>query len=153
MLKKIAEAVCIYHEIKLESLYGKSRIKELIKARQHYCYIAKKNTNYSLQQIGLEINKNHATVISSINKAEIFKMTEPKYKSELDTLEQLIKTNLVNDFDKYVADTNNKNLITFGKIAKLMEGTLGSQVIVKRNELREMTDRYIRLLEEIRDLL
>jgi len=50
-----------------QEIQGKSRSKRIREARQLFQYLCKHFTGCTLQQIGTETNKNHATVLHSIN--------------------------------------------------------------------------------------
>ncbi len=45
----------------------KNQNREIVEARQIYCYLARKHTKTSLDKIGSLINKNHGTVLYSDN--------------------------------------------------------------------------------------
>jgi chromosomal replication initiation ATPase DnaA len=43
-------------------IYGKSRMADIVRARQMVMYIARHNTKMSMQQIGKALNRDHSTV-------------------------------------------------------------------------------------------
>ena len=69
-IAKIRKIVAEYYDVTEESLKSKKRSSEINKARQVAMYICKLATDESLQKIGLEFNRNHATVIHSCEKIE-----------------------------------------------------------------------------------
>ena len=70
-LNTILRAVCYINGVSIYDVKGKRRYRELVTARQEYCYLACKLTQLSernpggnsLTKIGNEIDKNHATVL------------------------------------------------------------------------------------------
>jgi hypothetical protein len=79
-LSIILTAVCNTFKITEMQISGKRRYKELVAARQIYCYMAKHNTNYSLSRIGSKINRDHTTVLHSI--AECFNRCDEFYNPQ-----------------------------------------------------------------------
>ncbi len=66
-IERITNVVCDRFEIQEKMLYSKSRKKEIAQARQVAMYFAKKLTDKSLAEIGLNMgNRNHATVLHAI---------------------------------------------------------------------------------------
>ncbi len=66
-MERIASVVCDRFEVQEKMLYSKSRKKEIALARQVAMYFAKKLTDKSLAEIGLNMgNRNHATVLHAI---------------------------------------------------------------------------------------
>lgn len=66
----IAEKVANYCNIDSALLYGKSRKREISDARQLLMYFAKKETQLSSTNIGLRLNRNHATVLHACKQIE-----------------------------------------------------------------------------------
>lgn len=64
----ILEIVCKYYDLDYNLLSGKSRKSNIVKARQIYCYFCRVLTNSTLYSISAKIDKDHATVIHSVNK-------------------------------------------------------------------------------------
>ena len=54
-----------FYNIKLDD---KSRFRKFIYARAMYYYICSKHTTYNISEIGRSLNKNHATVLHSIDQ-------------------------------------------------------------------------------------
>jgi len=67
-MREIADLVCITHGITRTELEGYSREKRFVLARQQFCYWARSLTACSLPQIAAVINRDHTTVLHSINK-------------------------------------------------------------------------------------
>ena len=66
--QEILYSVAKYYSIESELISGKSLKGNLVKARQMYCYLCKKYTDFSLCKISKIINRDHATVIHSVKK-------------------------------------------------------------------------------------
>lgn len=62
---------------------GKTRTRELAYARAVFCKVARENLPelYSLQTIGDEINRNHATVMHNIKKVFDHAVSEERYRT------------------------------------------------------------------------
>ena len=83
-ITKIQKAVAEYFDITVENLKSKKRTANINNARQIAMYICKMTTEETIERIGLEFNRNHATVIHSCDKIE------QEYKTN-ETLRQQIK--------------------------------------------------------------
>ncbi len=67
----IQKVVCDYFGLKIQDIRAKKRTKEIANARQIAMYIAKRNTNLSLSEIGRYFGgKDHATVIYACKQIE-----------------------------------------------------------------------------------
>lgn len=69
-ITKIQKAVAEYFDLTVENLKSKKRVSEINNARQIAMYICKMTTEETIERIGLEFNRNHATVIHSCDKIE-----------------------------------------------------------------------------------
>lgn len=65
----ILNAVCEYNHITLEQIKGKEQFRKLVDFRSIYYFLCKKYTTLTLRQMGVSVNRNHATVISGLNNA------------------------------------------------------------------------------------
>lgn len=99
-LDAILKAVCYVNNVNIFDVKGKRRFEELVIARREYCYLACKLTQLnerspygnSLNKIGIEINRDHATVlhhkrvvnnwlkINSYGLSEKFELIEKQFK-------------------------------------------------------------------------
>ena len=61
---------CELFDVELVALEGRSRNKELVAARQYYCYLLKEKfgSKITLETIGKTIGRDHATVLHSIKE-------------------------------------------------------------------------------------
>jgi len=65
------EAVSIFYDIDEKLILSKNRRQEIVKARQISMYLLREILHLSLPSIGQKLgNKDHSTVIYSINKIE-----------------------------------------------------------------------------------
>lgn len=67
---RIKKAVADYFDITVDSLKSKKRKANINLARQIAIYLCKMTTEETLDKIGLEFNRDHATVIHAANKIE-----------------------------------------------------------------------------------
>ena len=67
MMELCMGKVSNYYKIPVETVKSKSRIREVVKSRQIYCWLMRKNTRLSFADIGKPLNCDHSTVIHAIN--------------------------------------------------------------------------------------
>lgn len=64
-IAKIQKAIAEYYDVTVESLKSKKRTANITYARQVAMYLCKMTTEETIERIGLEFNRDHATVIHS----------------------------------------------------------------------------------------
>jgi chromosomal replication initiation ATPase DnaA len=70
--------ICKVTRIPIDGVLKKNRLTEFVIARQLYCYYAK-GMGFGLAEIGRIINRDHSTVLYSINKVnELQKVKDKK---------------------------------------------------------------------------
>ena len=69
-IAKIQKAVAEYYDLTVENLKSKKRTANINKARQIAMYLCKMTTEETIERIGLESNRNHATVIHACDKID-----------------------------------------------------------------------------------
>lgn len=69
-LEYILACVCEHFQITERQIFGRSRKHRVVEARQVYCYLSRRKTLYSLNEIGDLIDRDHATVLYSITQVE-----------------------------------------------------------------------------------
>ncbi len=90
--KMIINATCDRYQISLEDICSSKRKKEISFARQIAMYLCRKQLGISFPQIGsLFGNKNHTTVMYSIQKIEHQLKKEPELKKELEIIYEKAK--------------------------------------------------------------
>ncbi len=78
----IMDVVCGVLSVNKEDLKGLSRKREITEARQIYCSLARKYTKKSLGFIGNTVNRDHSTVISSIEVCEDLKGNNAAFREK-----------------------------------------------------------------------
>lgn len=92
-LEMVMRLICNHYQVTERDVKDKKRTKYIVKARQMFMYYSSLSTKESSTKIGQFINRNHGTVLYSINKIEGEK---EHYKDVLDSIEIISKE--VNSF-------------------------------------------------------
>jgi chromosomal replication initiator protein len=79
-LTEILQKVCDASGIMPHDIIAITRKREIVIARQLFCYITIKYFNYTLVQVGRFLNRHHSTVIHSVNAYTDY--LQMKYKNE-----------------------------------------------------------------------
>lgn len=82
-------------EFGIKELKSKSRYKPYVEARKIYCFLSHKLTGYSLSQIGLYFNSDHATVLHHKKTVKNFIETEKDYGGVVSDFENMIKSHMI----------------------------------------------------------
>ena len=102
IIEHILEKVCQFYGIPKKVVVSKLRKREVVQARQQYCWIMKEgyNSNATLKRIGSFVGKlDHSTVIHACDTVNDLKDTDKGYRSELSKL-----LNILNN-DEYLIDS------------------------------------------------
>ena len=87
----IKKAVCEYFKVNEDVLCSSSRKQEIVYMRQLTIYLANRHTEDSHVQIGKMIGgRNHSTVIHSIKQVNNLIDTEPKTKTDIESIEKYL---------------------------------------------------------------
>lgn len=91
-IAKIQKAVAEYFNLTVDNLKSKKRTANIKNARQIAMYICKMTTEETIERIGLEFNRDHATVIHACNRID------EEYKNSEELREQIkeIKNKIAN---------------------------------------------------------
>lgn len=89
-ITKIQKAVAEYYDITVDNLKSKKRTANINYARQVAMYICKMTTEETIERIGLEFNRNHATVIHSCDKIEEEYKTSNELKQQIKEIKEKI---------------------------------------------------------------
>jgi len=92
-LESVIRVVCEKYDITIEALKGKSRIKDVVEARQICFYILHKKMKLTSIVVGDMFNKNHATVLHSCRTIENFMLHEVDLKNRINNIITEIKIN------------------------------------------------------------
>lgn len=118
MIKFCKEVVCRYYGKESNYLDIISRRHEFVKVRQVCMYMIRKTFKIGYQRIGIEFNKDHATIIHAVKKVEGFLCYDKELQKEITDLDIILKLksnahnykiNLEDDF--YYIDMNNVNTV------------------------------------------
>lgn len=89
--EQIAEKVAQHCNIDPSLLYGQSRKREISDARQLLMYFAKRETQLSSTNIGLRLNRNHATVLHACKQIEQRLTVEKSFQEEVEKILEEIR--------------------------------------------------------------
>ena len=90
-IDKIFAAIEKKYDVNKTELVGKSRVKEIANARHIAIYLIRTITEMSLPNIGKIFNRDHSTVLSSIETIEKKVMSSPALDMEINELIKEIK--------------------------------------------------------------
>ncbi len=85
-VSRITDLICCHFSLKPEQIRSRSRKKEIALPRQIAMYFSRKYTDSSLQYIGKQFNRDHATVLHSIKKIDKMMKTSSKFRSQMEYL-------------------------------------------------------------------
>ena len=89
--------VAKHFDMPVEKLHSKTRLREVVMARQLSMYLAKTYTNSSLKVIGDSFGgRDHSTVIHSLKAIQDLMDTDIMFKDKVNVLVKKVKTNLIN---------------------------------------------------------
>lgn len=85
--EEIAEIVCSHLEVDIDSIYGKSRKREIVEARQIIMYLAKTVTKMSSTNIGIKLGRDHATVLHAEKSIKQRISVDKAFRTTIDTIQ------------------------------------------------------------------
>lgn len=91
-IDKILHTVSSHYNITVEDMKSRKRISSIASARHVAVYIIKKMTDRSLPAIGREFNRDHTTIINSIDTVEKRLASDPAFDAELKELMRAVKS-------------------------------------------------------------
>ncbi len=96
-VENIKNLVAKHFDMPVEKLHSKTRLREVVMARQLSMYLAKNYTNSSLKVIGDSFGgRDHSTVIHSLKAIQDLMDTDLLFKDKVNVLVKKVKTNLIN---------------------------------------------------------
>jgi len=109
IIKVIKSEVMRYYHITVDDIEGESRYGDAMKARRVFCAMAKDKTAYSLRQVGLEVNKDHATVVNAKKRINNYKATKDILYDQYCEIEEYVEA-IMNTLkiNRSVADSNSQ---------------------------------------------
>lgn len=87
----ITQVVAGHYNIDDALLYGKSRKREISDARQLVMYFAKKDTQLSSTNIGMRLQRTHATVLHAVKQIEQRISIEKSFQEEVEKIEEQLQ--------------------------------------------------------------
>lgn len=91
-IKEIVRVVTEHYNLEEDSIYEKTRRKEIVKARQVVMYILREDFNVSYPLIGQKLGgKDHTTVIHSYEKIKSDLKEDPQLVQEIETIRIMFK--------------------------------------------------------------
>jgi chromosomal replication initiator protein len=91
-IKDVVKVVSEYYKLEEESVYEKTRKKEIVKARQVVMYLLREDFNVSYPLIGQKLGgKDHTTVIHSCLKIKTDLKNDPQLLQELEQIRIMFK--------------------------------------------------------------
>lgn len=90
----IVDTVCYHLNVNVDDVFGKSRKRHIVEARQISAYICRNNFNMSLPYIGKKLNRNHATIIHSVQTVSDLMVYESNYCKKVVYLQKECKVKL-----------------------------------------------------------
>ncbi len=82
----MVETVANFYHVDVEDIYGKSRKREISDARQVLMYFAKTLGQISSTNIGLRLQRNHATVLHACKQVEQRLSVEKSFREEIEQI-------------------------------------------------------------------
>lgn len=96
-VENIKQLVAKYFDVPIEKLHSKTRLRDVVMARQLSMYLAKNYTNSSLKVIGDSFGgRDHSTVIHSLKTVQDMMDTDALFKDKVNKLVKKVQTTLVN---------------------------------------------------------
>lgn len=89
--EKIIVTVCNHFTLPVAQVKSKSREQELVYARHIIFYLLRKYASMTLKSAGALFNRDHTTVIHSVETLNNLMDTEPNVRDEVELLEAAIK--------------------------------------------------------------
>ena len=96
-VENIKQLVAKFFDVPIEKMQSKTRMREVVMARQLSMYLAKNYTNSSLKVIGDSFGgRDHSTVIHSLKTVKDMMDTDTIYKDKVNSLVKKVQSTLVN---------------------------------------------------------
>lgn len=88
----VTEAVSSFFKLQSDTLFTKSRKREIADARQIVMYLTKRFTNMSLKSIGGRLGRSHATVIHACHTIEERLTVDKELRNSIDEIKKIIES-------------------------------------------------------------
>ena len=91
-MNDIIEAVCEYYNVSVDDINSPKRSQDIVHPRQVATWLCRNMTESSQDQVGKAVgNRNHATVINSINKINIELSSNSETKKEIEEIKKILE--------------------------------------------------------------
>jgi chromosomal replication initiator protein len=87
-VSQIQKIIADYYRVSLGDLLGRSRQKKLVRARQVALYFSRLYTQKTMQALGRDFQRSHASVVHALQTLERDRQTQPRLSRELSFLEE-----------------------------------------------------------------
>lgn len=95
-VENIKQLVAAHFNVPVEKLHSKTRLREVVMARQLSMYLAKNYTNSSLKTIGDSFGgRDHSTVIHSLKTVQDIMDTDTLFKDKVNALVKKVQSTLI----------------------------------------------------------
>jgi len=94
----ILNLICRYYNVNVEELKSRSRGKNVVLPRNVGIYLFRETTDLSLEAIGRIFDRNHSTVLYSLNSLKQRCKRDPKLKGQIELLKNRLKSSLHSDY-------------------------------------------------------
>ena len=85
-LEDLKSGVARVFGLSVQDLESRKRMQPIVKGRHAFCLCARRLTEAPLKQIGAVINRDHTTVLSSIDRGEVLAETDPVFGDRISQL-------------------------------------------------------------------
>ncbi len=89
-MDKILSEVCAYYHISVDAVKSPSRNKEIVLPRHVFAYIAKDLTQTSFTTIGKKLNRDHTTILHSVEKVESLLDKDEGLQQDIEKLKKIL---------------------------------------------------------------
>lgn len=90
-LELILNVLCEHYQLERSKITGRERYRHYVIARQVFFYLAKKYVPITHVALGIFLNKDHTTVISSVTAVEHGLFVKDKFFADFNIIEEKVK--------------------------------------------------------------
>lgn len=102
MMHHIMNAVVLHTGTGASDIKSCRRTGPLVSARHLFCYLARVMTPNSYPQIGKYINRDHTTVINSVNRIErLLKSEDPRVTADVEAV-KIVAVRMANEMERAI---------------------------------------------------
>jgi chromosomal replication initiation ATPase DnaA len=91
---KLKSTICEYYRVNWSEIQSKSRVHEIVIARQMFCWFGSTHYNYKKTYMAAHLNRDHSTVIHAINTVrDILDTKNDEYTTGVSMITKMISSN------------------------------------------------------------